>query len=125
MKPAFALVPLVALASCASAAPVTQHEGPAALGQATYVDGPVVTPLTVVEDSRCPVDATCFWAGRVVLRVRVGLGRGPVERELILGEPVPVADGALTLTAVTPEPYVDREIAPGDYRFTFAFAGGL
>ena len=30
-----------------------------------------ITPLEIVEDSRCPVDAQCIWAGTFKLRVRV------------------------------------------------------
>ena len=34
-----------------------------------------VKPLAVLEDSRCPVDVACVWAGRVRLRVQVsGMG---------------------------------------------------
>jgi len=45
---------------------------------------------------------------------------------LTLGEPVPVADGALQLVEVQPAPVVVGEpIAPADYRFTFRFDGGL
>jgi hypothetical protein len=59
-----------------------------------------VRPLEVLEDSRCPVDVTCVWAGRVRLRVAVG---GAGERVMEIGPPVPVPGGAhLTLVAVAP-----------------------
>ena len=34
-------------------------------------------------------------------------------------------DGSLTLTSVLPNPIAGREVPPKDYRFTFAFDGGL
>jgi hypothetical protein len=63
-----------------------------------------VRPLAVLEDSRCPRDVTCIWAGR--LRLRVALVPGG-EIELILGEPhaLPAGAGTLTLVAAAPEPW--------------------
>lgn len=99
-------------------------EGPAKLGQTVYVDGPRVTPLRVIEDSRCPMNARCVWAGRVVLRAKVQGGAWQREIDLTLGEPVQVADGALALVSVTPDRRTDLAIKPGDYRFAFTFQGG-
>lgn len=121
---ALAAIASLALAGCAATAGPTA-EGPARLGQTVYVDGPRVTPVRVIEDSRCPMNARCIWAGRVVLRATVRGGAWKRTLDLTLGEPVPVADGALTLTSVTPDRRTDRQIAPRDYRFTFAFQGGL
>jgi hypothetical protein len=112
------------LAGCAATASPTAA-GPARLGQTVHVDGPRVTPLKVIEDSRCPMNARCIWAGRVVLRATVRGGAWKRTLDLTLGEPVQVADGKLTLTTVTPDRHTDRQIAPRDYRFTFAFQGGL
>jgi hypothetical protein len=119
------LIPLLALSACATVPAQPRHEGPAALSQATYVDGPVVTPLALLEDSRCPMNARCVWAGRVVLKVRIATGGGVGERDLTLGEPVQVADGTLSLTSVTPERMTGTRIEPRQYRFGFEFQGGL
>ncbi|MBC7985217.1 MAG: hypothetical protein H7X93_00890 [Sphingomonadaceae bacterium] len=124
MKLAFAL-PFALLASCATAQPPPSREGPVGLGETAYVDGPTVTPLAVIEDSRCPMNARCVWAGRVVLRARIAGGSWVTERELLLGEPIPIADGALTLVSVTPETMAGQQIDPRAYRFAFAFDGGL
>lgn len=118
----------VALAGCTATAanPLapTLPEGPARLGQTVYVDGPRVTPLRVIEDSRCPMNARCIWAGRVVLRVKVQGGAWQRNIDLTLGEPVQVADGALTLVSVTPESRTDTPVKPSHYRFAFTFQGG-
>ncbi len=97
----------------------------ARLGERVQVDGPAVTPLEVVEDSRCPTGVQCVWAGRLRLLVKVHLGAGDQTRELVLGEPVQVADGTLELVEAWPQPAAGEAIAPADYRFTFRFDGGI
>ncbi len=77
-----------------------------------------VRPLEVIEDSRCPQNARCVWAGRLRLRVAVdGVG----EREVTLDEaPVETPRGGFALVAVSPGPWTDW---PSDerppYRFGF------
>lgn len=98
------------------------------LGQSVKVGGPQVTPLAVLEDSRCPTNAQCVWAGRVRLRVRVDLGSGNQTRELTQGEPIAIADGTLELVEVQPDRQADGKVPslkPSDYRFGFRFMGGL
>lgn len=115
------------LAGCAATPPVEATAGPirAGIGQTVAVDGPRVTPLEVLEDSRCPRGVQCVWAGRVRISARIDLGKGSETRELTLGKPENVADGALELVEVLPDKMADRTILPEDYRFGFHFAGGL
>jgi hypothetical protein len=116
------LATLGALAGCSQTAAV---EGPVALGQTALVGGPRVRPDHVVEDSRCPVGTRCVWAGRVVVRATVSGGDWSKPVDLILGVPVDVADGKLTLTAVTPARRAGQSAKTTPSRFTFAFRGGL
>jgi len=122
------------LASCATAsveAPQsiasqsTDGIARAALGQRVYVDGPQVTPLEVLEDSRCPASTMCVWAGRVRLSVKIDLGSGSQIREIATDDPIQVADGQLSLVEVTPGRQKPDIIEPADYRFGFRFAGGI
>ncbi|MEO5587758.1 MAG: hypothetical protein ABIQ81_08710 [Novosphingobium sp.] len=118
------LAPLM-LAGC-----VTYHErgdgiARAALGQTVGVDGPRVTPLEVLEDSRCPMNARCVWAGQVRLKVRVHLGARDEDHTLTSGKPVQVADGSLELVEVQPDRVVGKALDPENYRFGFRFMGGL
>jgi len=116
----------IALAGCAATAANPQPpSGPARIGQTVFVDGPHVTPIKVIEDSRCPMNARCVWAGRVVLRVKVTGGAWQRTIDLTMGEPVQVADGGLTLVSVTPDKRTDVAIKPRDYRFAFTFQGGF
>jgi hypothetical protein len=97
----------------------------ARIGETVTVDGPQVTPLRVLEDSRCPVNVDCAWPGQVRLEVRIGLGGKSEVRELNSIRPEPVADGTLDLAEITPDNRTDSGPEPSEYRFGFTFSGGL
>jgi len=126
MKPlALLCLPLLLAACVTGTVAPPPPEGPAWIGQTVHVGGPTVRPLAVIEDSRCPSNVTCVWAGRLVIRAEIGTGSGKQQMALTLGTPVSVADGALTLRDATPHPLQGKPIRPQDYRFTFTFDGGL
>jgi hypothetical protein len=77
-----------------------------------------VRPLEVIEDSRCPQNARCVWAGR--LRLKVGV-EGVGEREVTLDEAaVDTPRGNFSLVAVSPGPWTDwPEEQRTPYRFGF------
>jgi hypothetical protein len=114
------------LASCTTAQP---HDGDSIvwlrLGQSAVVDGPTVTPLRILADSRCPKDVQCAWAGDLRVLVRIGPIEREDTREMVLGQPQAVADGTLELASAVPEPVHGKPIALQDYRLGFRFAGGL
>ena len=123
------LLPLAlafALGACVTV-PKVNEDGSieARLGQKVDVGGPRITPLKVLEDSRCPMEARCVWAGRVRLEVRVETGAGSSVQELASDKPLPVADGSLELLGVMPPKSTQRAIAPADYRFALRFSGGI
>ena len=123
MKAVLGLLLLGPLVGCAGARAL---EGPVGIGQTAYVSGPRVRPDHVIEDSRCPVDAQCVWEGRLVLHATVLGGGWSKAVDLTLGTPVRVADGALTLTGVSPAKVAgEPPPEPESYRFTFVFEGGL
>ena len=95
MKAAFLAVVLPLLAGCGSNRPI---DGPVRLGQIASVNGPRVRADEVIEDSRCPTDATCVWAGRLIVRATVLGGGWSRQFDLTLGIPVDVADGRLSLS---------------------------
>ena len=125
---ATAVIAALALSACAATGQQTPlpDAGNVALGQRSYADGPVIQPVAVIEDSRCPMNARCIWAGRVKLKMlwlRPTGERQPFE--VTLGEATPLADGSITLESVRPEKRTDVTLRPKDYRFSFRFAGGL
>lgn len=119
-----------ALAACATVQPPTPapegSSGWLKLGESAQM-GPVITPVALVEDSRCPTDVQCVWAGRVVVDTRIALRGGSDVRTLRIesGKSVQVADGAVTLVAVYPAKTAGATIAPADYHFAYRFDGGL
>lgn len=64
----------------------------AGLGQSVRVGGVEVRPLEVLEDSRCPQDVDCVWAGTIRVKVRVG---GVGEPVMELDRPVALPGGRL------------------------------
>jgi len=119
-----ATLPLLFLAGCATA-PAAPSDGiaRAGLNQRVYVDGPYVTPLQVVEDSRCPAGVQCVSAGRTRVAVRIDLGSRSEIAVLCSDTPLQVADGTLSLVEVTPPATAGTK--PGAYRFGMTFAGGI
>jgi hypothetical protein len=124
----FASIALTAslLSGCVTVPPIAEDGSTEVrLGQRANLGGPRVTPLRVLEDSRCPMEARCVWAGRVRLEVRIELGSGTTVRELASDQPLQIADGQLELLGTMPPTSTQRTIAPQDYRFALKFSGGL
>jgi hypothetical protein len=93
----------------------------ARIAETVRIHGLRVTPLRVLEDSRCPQMVTCVWAGRVRLAARVD----GAMRELTLGQPIAVPHGQLRLAAVAPDrTTVGHRIPLAGYRFAFEFIPG-
>lgn len=105
------------LGACATVQPAS---GPVALEQTQRVAGLRVTPVNVVEDSRCPENARCVWGGRVVVRVTVEGAGERLERNFTLGEPAEVHGRGLLLDSVTPERNAGTTTSVAAYRFHFS-----
>ena len=65
-----------------------KEETTATLNQKILNGGIYITPLEVLEDSRCPPDVNCVWAGQVTLKVR--LEKEKVIKELTLWQGTPI-----------------------------------
>jgi hypothetical protein len=105
MKQLLPFIAFLALVGCASTPtsdlPI-RSDGRASFGESTRVGSIVVTPQSVVEDSRCPINARCVWAGRLVLSTRID---GPGWREsikLTLGQPYITHGAAVVLVSAEP-----------------------
>ncbi len=89
MKAIAIIAAALSLGACStvplSGAPV-RSDGRAGIGEPTRIGALVVTPQAVLEDSRCPINARCVWAGRLILKARID-GAGWRETvNLTLGE---------------------------------------
>lgn len=91
----------------------------AGLGETANLGGGLsVRPLEVIEDSRCPRNVQCVWAGRLRLRAEVS---GAV-RELTLGEPLETRGGVLLFAIASPNAWAqwpEAEVPRPAYRFGF------
>lgn len=94
---------------------------PVALGQSVTVGGVVVTPTKVVEDSRCPINARCIWAGRLVVTTQIDGAGWRDTADLTLGEPWSTHGTVLALTSGEPgrEAGEGKETPASAYRFTY------
>ena len=66
-----------------------------------------VRPIAVVEDSRCPHDVECVWAGRLRLRVAISGVGGRAGADLGRSPCAAARAAALTLVAAAPAPWHD------------------
>lgn len=78
--------------------------------------------VEVKNDSRCPADVTCVWAGTATARVEVSF-RGKNRKSLTLSlmnnsAPVEYRNYKISMTGLSPYPRSDRKIAPRDYEAT-------
>ena len=125
----FQVFAALSLAACATYAngPIVdggpvRADGMAMLGQPTRVGRLVVTPISVVEDSRCPINARCVWAGRLVLATRIDAGRRHETRDLTLGKSEAVLGTTMTLTSAEPGKLAGAQ--PPQPPTLFGFEGG-
>lgn len=77
--------------------------------------GLMVKPLEVLEDSRCPMNVQCVWAGRLRLRAEVA----GAAQELTLRAPLQTPLGTVTLVAVKPGAWTEWPGPRTPYRFGF------
>lgn len=95
----------------ASESPVITIKVP--LGKTITVDGLNITFNKVLEDSRCPEDVTCIWAGRAKVQVTVTKNSGErVEKEMIFGEVKPDETNDLILAKTQNYSYKGVQLNP-------------
>ncbi len=80
----------------------------------------VVTLTDVSDDSRCPTDATCVWAGDATVTLRIQPAKGPAETAALhLNRPdarsATAAGLHLRLERLEPAPQTGRPIERGSY----------
>ena len=115
-------LPLLAACSTYSTYAVAPEGSLVALGHPVAVADLKVTPLSVVEDSRCPINARCVWAGRIVVETQIeGTGWQDVL-PLTLGEPGESHGYYFNLVSAEPGRMAGSgtdPVKPEDYRFGF------
>lgn len=78
--------------------------------------------LSVLEDSRCPADVQCIWAGNARVRIKVAKPGGEPQVFTLNtngGETSAGFEGyTYTIDSLTPAKQSNRKIRPSDYRLT-------
>ena len=101
---------------CAESSPVSLE---ARIGQEVSGLGVRITPLEILEDSRCPADVMCIQAGTVRVSTRLISGLGEAKQEFRLGQPITTEAEEITLIKVSPEPKAGVKINDSDYVLQF------
>lgn len=100
--------------------PVRVEDLQTKVGETAYGNTDIsITPLKIIEDSRCPANVNCIWAGRIIVKAKIAEGEVGKEYSFTEGEKLSTDFGEITMTEVTPVPLAGQQIKPEDYRFTF------
>ncbi len=78
-----------------------------------------ITPTALIEDSRCPSNVVCVWAGTVKVRALLESGLGKANQIFELNMPITTEAEEITLIDVLPGTVVGETIATSSYRFVF------
>lgn len=95
---------------------------PVALDQPVVVGDLVVTPKAIKEDSRCPANARCVWAGRLVVTTRIDGAGWRDTADITLGEMYGTHDRVIKLIDAEPTVMTNGPVQKTDYRLTYAQA---
>jgi len=76
--------------------------------------------VSVMGDSRCPIDAICIAGGDAIVRVHIAAGTGRGDRDLHTGnlEPVAFDNVQVRLVELVPYPFSGRNTPQSEYRAT-------
>lgn len=118
---ALAVTLSLAATGCMTTQQIVRDDGVARIGEPTRAGSLIVRPTKVIEDSRCPINARCVWAGRVVVRAVVSYRDMNETIDLTLGEKTIVDGGELLFESLSPAKSTDMEIDRSDYRFRFTY----
>lgn len=123
------LASLASAASCSGGHPTeipVNEEFELRVGESARLVGhnTVITFEAVRQDSRCPVDVTCVWAGNAVVILRLGASQRDTALELnttLEPKHAPVDGLELELRSLEPVPRSGQSPSSRDYRARLRF----
>lgn len=113
--------PLCEFAECPAIVATTTS----ALGQKILTNGVYITPLEILEDSRCPIDVQCIQAGTLRIKVRLSLAEKEEEVVLERGKATVFLGKSVMLKDSYPSKKSTETLAPENYRFIFSVTGSF
>jgi hypothetical protein len=108
--------------SARAVAPSDPNETTLAVGARGSAAGVSIELTSIDEDSRCPQDVACVWAGNTKVRVVISVAATDTSLALNTGLPPLTADVAghrVRIVGVLPARTAGAAIAARDYRVTF------
>ena len=99
---------------------VAQEGTYVALGQPVRLHTMTITPLEILEDTRCPSDVQCAYEGDVRLRVELTSAARTEIDVIEFNEHTSYLGFGYILADVTPWPRTTSMMRDEDYRFRFA-----
>lgn len=91
-----------------------------ALGETASFPDVRITPLAVLEDSRCPVNARCIQAGELRVQLETVSAMGTSTGAIELGKSLTTEAEEISFLSVSPETLAGQTIPAENYRFTFS-----
>ena len=89
------------------------------LGQTVYFKDVSIKVLSVVEDSRCPVDVQCIQAGTVRVNLQIVSAMGTSTQTISLGKTITTEAEKITSVSTSPVKKSTTSISPSSYVFVF------
>lgn len=108
------------LSACASL-PDDRLDDWAKFGERARTGEVLVRPDRLVEDSRCPMNARCVWAGRVVIDATVWADGARRLVRLESNKPLAMREGELSIAEIGPDSFMTNA-KPRRAEYTFRFS---
>ncbi len=88
--------------------------------QAKTISDLTITLNKIVQDSRCPADVQCIWAGNVTANVTLSLGSKAETVDILSNQTPYIFNGyKISITDVSPGKTSKHQILPSEYAVTF------
>lgn len=89
------------------------------VGQTKTFGDTKVTLNSVPNDSRCPIDVACIWAGTVSLNVSTVSAVGTITKNIASEETQKFGNYEISVLEILPAPISKQPIGQKDYKITF------
>lgn len=91
----------------------------ARIGMSGSVYDVSITPVEILEDSRCPTDVVCIQAGTVRVRATVVVDGASTIKDFKLNDALTIGNNLVELVEVKPTKQSTVEVNKSSYRFIF------